>query len=104
MIKKQLNKKTILNSLKKTTLALAISGLCSFNALADYVHTEGTKIVDAEGEELFFNGINLGNWLLWEGYLMMGDFNYRTHTQFKESLTETFGSAEKADEFEHQAS
>ena len=70
--------------------------------LADYVHTEGTKIVDEKGEELFLNGINLGNWLLWEGYLMMGDFNYRTHTQFKNSLTEAFGSETKAAEFEHQ--
>lgn len=69
---------------------------------AGYVHTDGKKIVDANGDELFLNGINLGNWLLWEGYLMMGDFNYRTHTQFRDSLTRVFGSAKKAAEFEHQ--
>lgn len=67
-----------------------------------FVHTNGVKIVAPNGELLFFNGINLGNWLLWEGYLMMGDFKYRTHTQFMNSLTDVFGSMEKAVEFEHQ--
>jgi hypothetical protein len=33
---------------------------------------------------------------------MMGDFNYRTHTQFLNSLGTVFGDAAKAREFEHQ--
>ncbi|MDO3384502.1 carbohydrate-binding protein [Gilvimarinus sp. SDUM040013] len=69
---------------------------------AQYVSTQGTKIVDENGDELFLSGINLGNWLLWEGYLMMGDFNYRTHSQFFDSLSQAFGSTSKAEEFEHQ--
>ncbi|MBU2886728.1 carbohydrate-binding protein [Gilvimarinus agarilyticus] len=69
---------------------------------AQYVSTQGTKIVDENGDELFLSGINLGNWLLWEGYLMMGDFNYRTHSQFLDSLSQAFGSTSKAEEFEHQ--
>lgn len=67
-----------------------------------FVHTKGVQVVDADGDELFLSGINLGNWLLWEGYLMMGDFEYRTHTQFRNSLAEVFGSEAKAAEFEHQ--
>lgn len=67
-----------------------------------YVHTDGQKIVDAGGDELFLTGINLGNWLLWEGYLMMGDFEYRTHTQFYNSLSTAFGSERQAAEFQHQ--
>ncbi|WP_239692473.1 carbohydrate-binding protein [Microbulbifer mangrovi] len=69
---------------------------------AQYVHTDGTDIVDGNGNPVHLNGINLGNWLLWEGYLMMGDFNYRTHTQFLNSLADTFGSIALAREFEHQ--
>lgn len=67
-----------------------------------FVHTDGVQIVDANGDDLFLRGINLGNWLLWEGYLMMGDFDYRTHTQFRNSLAVVFGSEAKAEEFEHQ--
>ncbi|UII26442.1 cellulase family glycosylhydrolase [Fulvivirga maritima] len=48
-------------------------------------------------------GINLGNWLLWEGYLMMGDFEYRTHTQFFDGVKSAFGGdLNQAIEFEHQ--
>lgn len=69
---------------------------------SSFVHARGTKIVDERGNELFLKGINLGNWLVWEGYLMMGDFNYRTHTQFFNSLSAAFGSSDRAAEFENQ--
>lgn len=70
---------------------------------AQYVHTNGTQILDENGNELFFTGMNLGNWLLWEGYLMMGDFNYRTHTQFFDGVKLAFGDdLGQAIEFEHQ--
>lgn len=82
---------------------LILSGVFfSATSQAQYVHTQGTDIVDENGQPLYFSGINLGNWLLWEGYLMMGDFNYRTHSQFFDSLSAAFGSTAKAAEFEHQ--
>lgn len=84
------------------TIAVASPTANAQSSARDFVHTDGTKIVDKNGNDLFLNGINLGNWLLWEGYLMMGDFEYRTHTQFLNSLTRVFGSADKAAEFEHQ--
>lgn len=67
-----------------------------------FIKTKGTQLIGLDGQPLFLSGINLGNWLLWEGYLMMGDFNFRTHTQFLESLTTVFGSEQRAREFEHQ--
>lgn len=67
-----------------------------------FVHTSGTKILGENGEPLFFSGINLGNWLVWEGYLMMGDFNYRTHTQFFNEISAALGGDDKAEEFEYQ--
>ncbi|UPW20567.1 glycoside hydrolase family 5 protein [Agarivorans sp. TSD2052] len=79
-----------------------IFGLLSTAAMANFVDTKGTSIVDEHGQTLFLKGINLGNWLLWEGYLMMGDYQYRTHTQLFNSLTTVFGSEAKAREFEHQ--
>jgi len=68
-----------------------------------FLKVEGTKIVTQDGDDFYMTGINLGNWLLWEGYLMMGDFNYRTHSQFFDSLKAAFGGdINKALEFEHQ--
>ncbi|WP_221076668.1 glycoside hydrolase family 5 protein [Agarivorans aestuarii] len=91
---------------KKTLSRLVIICLClmcvSYSVHAKFVSTNGTAIIDEHGKPIFLSGINLGNWLLWEGYLMMGDFNYRTHTQFLHSLTTVFASTQKAKEFEHQ--
>lgn len=68
-----------------------------------FLRVDGTSIVDNRGDVVDIVGINLGNWLLWEGYLMMGDFKYRTHSQFMESLTHIFhGDEYKAKTFEHQ--
>ena len=99
-----LNKMRPVVSIKHTVSALTLLTACFFNAeaSAQYVHTNGTKIIDEAGAPLYLNGMNLGNWLLWEGYLMMGDFNYRTHTQFLNSLSNTFGDMGKAKEFENQ--
>ncbi|RED99819.1 cellulase family glycosylhydrolase [Marinoscillum furvescens] len=72
-------------------------------ATAQYVRAQGTQIVDETGAPIYFRGMNLGNWLLWEGYLMMGDFEYRTHTQFFNGVKDAFGGdLGQAMEFEHQ--
>lgn len=68
-----------------------------------YYHTQGTQIVDGNGNPAYFSGMNLGNWLVWEGYLMMGDFNYRTHSQFFNSVKSAFnGNHGQAMDFQHQ--
>lgn len=95
----------IFSSHRKLATGFIILSLFSIstNLHAQYVRTQGTKIVDPSGADIKLYGINLGNWLLWEGYLMMGDFNYRTHTQFLNSLAGAFGgNLNQAKEFEHQ--
>lgn len=90
---------------RKLAAGLVVLSLLSLssNLQAQYVRTQGTKIIDPTGAEIKLRGINLGNWLLWEGYLMMGDYNYRTHTQFLNSLGGAFGGdMNRAREFEHQ--
>lgn len=84
---------------------LVLAGLLLFasGAQAQYVRAQGNQIVDGSGNPIYLRGMNLGNWLLWEGYLMMGDFNYRTHTQFFNGVKDAFGgNLNQAIEFEHQ--
>lgn len=72
-------------------------------SIGQYVHTDGTQIRDEDNNPIYMRGMNLGNWLLWEGYLMMGDFDYRTHTQFFNEVKDAFGgNLGQAIEFEHQ--
>jgi endoglucanase len=37
-------------------------------AYPQFVHTQGTEIVDAAGKPLLIRGINIGNWMVLEGY------------------------------------
>jgi aryl-phospho-beta-D-glucosidase BglC (GH1 family) len=92
------------NSIKfKCIILMMMVMLLLTSAHAQFVKTQGTKIVDPNGNPLFFSGMNLGNWLVWEGYLMMGDYNYRTHTQFFNSVKSAFGgNLTQALDFEHQ--
>jgi aryl-phospho-beta-D-glucosidase BglC (GH1 family) len=43
-------------------------------APADFIHAEGTRLVDGHGDNFAVKGINLGNWLVPEGYM----FKFKT--------------------------
>jgi endoglucanase len=38
-------------------------------AAPDFIHADGTQLVDGQGERFAVKGINLGNWLVPEGYM-----------------------------------
>src|SRR5208283_776101 len=38
-------------------------------APADFIHADGTRLVDGHGDSFVVKGINLGNWLVPEGYM-----------------------------------
>lgn len=68
---------------------------------AQFIYQDGTQIKDGSGNDIYFKGMNLGNWLLWEGYLMMGYYGYRTHSQFLMGIENAYGPT-KAKEIEHE--
>ena len=50
----------------------AVLGVCLFTSAsmhAQFAHTQGKEIVDGSGKPLLLRGINLGNWLIPEGYM-----------------------------------
>lgn len=50
-------------------ITLLISNGVGRAAPADFIHAEGTRLVDGHGETFAVKGINLGNWLVPEGYM-----------------------------------
>jgi endoglucanase len=95
--------KTFIVSKIKHVVVLFLFMSILINTNAQYYRASGTQILDPSGNPVYFSGMNLGNWLLWEGYLMMGDFNFRTHTQFLNSIQSAFGgNRTQALEFQHQ--
>jgi endoglucanase len=49
--------------------ALIILAASAASASPDFIHAEGTRLVDGNGDRFAVKGINLGNWLVPEGYM-----------------------------------
>lgn len=58
-----------------------------------FVRTQGKQIVTADGQPLFLRGINLGNWLLPEGYMWKLRIN-TAEWQIRQMIRELVGPAE----------
>jgi endoglucanase len=50
-------------------IALIVGAGSAIAAAPNFIHAEGTRLVDAKGERFAVKGINLGNWLVPEGYM-----------------------------------
>ncbi len=40
-----------------------------------YIHSNDMQLLDGDNNEIKLNGMNLGGWMLWEGWIMGGGFN-----------------------------
>ncbi len=50
-------------------IVLAVGTASAAAEPRDFIHAEGARLVDARGERFSIKGINLGNWLVPEGYM-----------------------------------
>ena len=74
--------------------AIALSFcLCTSSAQAQYVHTRGQDVLDGNGKKLQLQGINLGNWLVREGYMwrMQGGGSPTSGSEIDRFLREMIG-------------
>jgi predicted RNA binding protein YcfA (HicA-like mRNA interferase family) len=77
-------------------LIACVIGLLSATAHAQFVHTKGTVIVDREGKPLVPIGPNLGNWLVFEGYMLdIDEPGWSTPTGFRAGIKYALGGDEK---------
>ena len=63
-----------------------------------FLHTEGKKIVDGNGENYILRGIGTGNWMIQEGYMMQSSGFAGTQHEFRNKLEQTIGE-ERTEEF-----
>ncbi len=62
----------------------------------EHLTTDGTKIVNPDGETVILKGCNTGNWLLLEMWMLTIDHGqFRDEYDFQNNLAERFGEAEK---------
>ena len=65
-------------------------------AHAQFVHTRGTQIVDRDGKPLLLIGPNLGNWLVFEGYMLdIDERGWSTPTGFRAGIKYALGGDEE---------
>src|SRR5271155_1319187 len=50
-------------------ITMIIASRSAFAAPPDFIHADGTNLVDVNGKRFAVKGINLGNWLVPEGYM-----------------------------------
>jgi len=78
-------KKKIGQNFKKWLLLFLISAITSFGH-SQRLTVKSGKIVK-DGNPITLRGVNFGNWLLWEGYMMDLDKNgIKTHTQIRNGI------------------
>ena len=79
--------------MKRFLSALFSLWICVNISAQSFLHTKGKEIVAADGKPFLIKGINLGNWLVPEGYM----FHFKTATSARlinEALTELIGPYE----------
>lgn len=62
-----------------------------------FLHTDGQKIVEGNGEEIILKGIGLGGWLLQEGYMIHTTGFASSQHQFRQKIEDLVG-AQKTEE------
>jgi endoglucanase len=81
--------------MKATTYIVLTVSLCAMLvgpiARAQYAHTSGEQIVDAQGHEIHLRGINLGNWMVPEGYMWQFSGHVQSAREIEGFVTELIG-------------
>ena len=77
--------------LKSLCLAALCAGLVQAPLRAQYVHAQGREIVDRAGKPLLLHGINLGNWMVPEGYMWHFDGGPQSSREIEEFVAEMLG-------------
>lgn len=79
-----------MNAIKLLATAVLLAAIPAASH-AQYVHAQGQQIVDGSGKPLLLHGINLGDWLLTEGYMFHFEGGPQSEREIEEFVTEMLG-------------
>ena len=79
-------------------LAVSLSCFLQTNCNAQFLHTRGQQIVNADNENVLLRGIGLGGYMLQEGYMLKFPFQHQQQHMIKEEIQKLIGE-EKTEEF-----
>ncbi len=77
-------------------LAVLLAGVGAGTSSAQFVHAQGEQIVDGSGKPLHLHGINLGNWMVTEGYMWHFEGGPQSEREIEEFVAEMLGPERSA--------
>ncbi len=80
------------------SIAVLLVSNVSTSLTQGFLHSSGTKIVNANGQEIILRGIGIGNWLVNEGYMMGTSDFANSPTEIYNKISSLVGTA-NADTF-----
>lgn len=66
-------------------------------AISQYLHRSGKKIVDANNNTVILRGMGLGGWMLQEGYMLETNSFANTQTQIRSKISDLIGETATAE-------
>jgi len=87
----------------KRTYVIIVAILILFvvsKGITQYLHTEGKKLVNGQGEEILLRGIGLGGWLVPEGYQLHIP-GFGSPSAIREKIQELIGEQETGEFYSH---
>jgi endoglucanase len=81
-----------LNKIISTLIVFFLFGMPGL-LQAQYVHTNGKKIIDKDGNEIILRGMGLGGWMLQEGYMLETNAFANPQHQIRAKIVDVVGEA-----------
>lgn len=75
----------------KRLVVLSALLLSQFGTAQGFLKTQGQKIVDSKGDNIYLKGLGLGGWMLQEGYMLKTDDFAGPQFKIKEKIAEVAG-------------
>jgi endoglucanase len=85
--------------LRHLFIAVCLAALLSAPSQAQYVHTSGGQILGPDDQPLLLRGINLGNWMVPEGYMWQFGGHVQSASEIQRLVTELIGPTRSRDFF-----
>lgn len=87
--------------MRKVVFLFLLLSCVALQAQRGYVHRDGKNLVDASGKPLLLRGINLGNWLVNEGYMFRFEDGPASAREIEAYVNQLIGPVE-AEKFWHE--
>lgn len=95
--KNPLQKRFILKLITLLVFVLILQGVKA----QGFLHAEGTRIVNGQGEPVLLRGIGTGNWMIMEGYMMKTEGVAGTQHEIENRLVQLIGEQKTTDFFNY---